>query len=145
MLYLVYSKSLPSAVNATSLKSETLSPVVGLKRASLVSRATPSWRLTTRPGTKSAGGLQGASVQLEFGSIGKPVTSDRSLLRRIDPTVAASSGLFSPITAPSRCRLYRDWIVLVDEYSYSTEAREKTLRSSPVPALSKNGSLKSTS
>src|SRR5437867_4737428 len=89
MLYLMYSKSLPSAVNATSPESETLSPVVGLKRASLVSRATPSWRLTTRPGTKSAGGKHGSTVQLEFGSIGSPVTSDFSLLRRIDPTVAA--------------------------------------------------------
>src|SRR5256712_13747245 len=125
---------------------------MGLKRAFRVSRPTPSWRLTTRPGTNPCGRLQGSTEQLEFGSIGNPVISDCSLLRRTVPMVAPSSGLLNPMTEPFRWRLYRDWTLpgtaggtqLVVQYSYSIAGRGKTPRSSPVPPSSQNGSLKTT-
>src|SRR2546428_11950148 len=125
---------------------------MGLKRAFLVSRPTPSWRLTTRPGTKPCGRLQGSGGQVLFGSIGNVVISDCSLLRRTVPMVAPSSGLLNPMIEPFRWRLYRDWTLpgtaggqqIVVPYSYPIEGQGETPRSRPVPASSKNGSLKYT-
>src|SRR2546428_11680712 len=136
---------------AISPVSDVLSPAVALKRAFLVSRPTPSWRLTTRPGTNPCGRLQGSTEQLEFGSIGNPVISDCSLLRRTVPMVAPSSGLLNPMTEPFRWRLYRDWTLpgtaggaqLAAQDSYSIQARGKTLRASPVPASPKKGPAES--
>src|SRR2546425_5881278 len=137
---------------AISPMSDVLSPAVALKRAFLVSRPTPSWRLTTRPGTNPCGRLQGSTEQLEFGSIGNPMISDCSLLRRTVPMVAPSSGLLNPMTEPFRWRLYRDWTLpgtaggtpLVGQYSYSTQARGEKVRTSPGPPPSKNRSPETT-
>src|SRR3989442_7881367 len=126
---------------AISPMSDVLSPAVALKRAFLVSRPTPSWRLTTLPGTNPCGRLQGSTEQLEFGSIGNPVISDCSLLRRTVPMVAPSSGLLNPITEPFRWRLYRDWTLpgtaggtqLVVQYSYSIEGGRKNSDTAPSP------------
>src|SRR2546428_12081998 len=125
---------------------------MGLKRAFRVSRPTPSWRLTTRPGTNPCGRRQGSTEQLEFGSIGNPVISDCSLFRRTVPVVVPSSGLLNPMTEPFRWRLYRDWTPpgtaggtqLVAQDSYSIEGPGKTLRFRPVPPSPKKGALEYT-